>query len=550
MEYADLYKKLVNTPQIEIGMALDAFELLKSLDRHDLTEGLSVALQKEMTRLVEIENLDNAKAYKDLYYRLMRWDAPYSYESFLIAMEFDREPNRRFYLPRKRVLKPVVDAIQKLSDGELDELFISCPPRVGKTALSTFYVCWLLGKDPELANLYVTYTASIAAAFYDGILEIINDPTTYNWHDIFPNREIATTNAKDGTLDIDRKKKYHSFTARSLYGTLNGSTDVTGIEILDDLLSGIEEAVNPERLMTAWNHVDNNALTRLKSGAKVMWIGTRWSIADPIGRRLDVLQNANVYKDHRYKVFSIPALNSNDESNFVYQYNLGFSTEYFHQRRASFENNNDMASFCAQFMCEPIEREGVVFSPDDFRYFNGELPENPDRIYMVIDPAFGGGDFTAATICYQYGEDVYIPDVLYSNLDKSFTQPMIAHKVEEWKIPYVKIEASKTVKPYVEGVEQAIKDSGLHASVVSVPASPLKAKKDRIYEKSPDIRKNFMFLSSGHWAKEYSQFMANVFSFKYIGKNKHDDAPDVLSATAEEAFKRRNAKAEIFARPF
>ena len=125
MEYADLYKKLVNTPQIEIGMAMDAFELLKSLDRHDLTEGLSVALQKEMTRLVEIENLDNAKSYKDLYYRLMRWDAPWSYESFLIAMEFDREPNRRFYLPRKRVLKPVVDAIQKLSDGELDELFIS-----------------------------------------------------------------------------------------------------------------------------------------------------------------------------------------------------------------------------------------------------------------------------------------------------------------------------------------------------------------------------------------------------------------------------------------
>ena len=34
-----------------------------------------------------------------------------------------------------------------------------------------------------------------------------------------------------------------------------------------------------------------------------------------------------------------------------------------------------MASWNAQYQGEPIERDGAVFSPGDFRYYNGVLPE-------------------------------------------------------------------------------------------------------------------------------------------------------------------------------
>jgi hypothetical protein len=102
--YRDLFDKLVTQPQPEFSMSQDSFDLLKGIGDHKLTPKLTLSLQKELTRLVEIQNFDLARQYKDLYYRVVKWDAPVNFESFLIAMEFDREPDRRYYLPRKNVL--------------------------------------------------------------------------------------------------------------------------------------------------------------------------------------------------------------------------------------------------------------------------------------------------------------------------------------------------------------------------------------------------------------------------------------------------------------
>lgn len=164
-----------------------------------------------------------------------------------------------FINPRRKVLKRAVDALQKLTDDELDELFISMPPRVGKTTILMFFVTWLIGRNSELSNLYSAYSDTITKAFYNGVLEIINDPVTYLWHDVFPNAKLVQTNSQDETINIDRKKRYPSLTCRSLYGTLNGACDCNGFEISDDLIGGIEEALNKDRLVSAWSKVDNIA---------------------------------------------------------------------------------------------------------------------------------------------------------------------------------------------------------------------------------------------------------------------------------------------------
>lgn len=157
------------------------------------------------------------------------------------------------------------------------------------TSLLMFYVTWTIGRDPERSNLYCAYSDTITQAFYNGVLEVLNDPTTYLWHDVFPKSQIVATNSKNETINIDRNKRYASITCRSLYGTLNGSTDVNGILMSDDLLSGIEEALNKDRLVTVWGKVDNNMLSRAKGQAKILWCGTRWSMQDPIGLRIETL---------------------------------------------------------------------------------------------------------------------------------------------------------------------------------------------------------------------------------------------------------------------
>lgn len=515
----------------------DMFSAIRECEKEDFSFAHSTNAQFRSYILMALRDAEDVKSFYDLYKRSLLFDAPHFLDSYLLYLEIDRKPEERFYQPRRRVLKVVVDALQALVDNELDELFISMPPRIGKTTILLFFVTWLLGRDSEKSNLYSAYSDVITKAFYNGVLEIINDPATYKWKDVFPNSKIVATNSQDETINIDRKKRYPSLTCRSLYGTLNGACDCNGVEISDDLIGGIEEALNKDRLVAAWSKVDNNLLPRAKETAKILWCGTRWSIIDPAGNRMNLLENDERFKNRRFKVINLSALDENDESRFDYDYGVGFSTDYYRQRRASFERNNDMASWLAQYMGEPIEREGTLFAPDSFRFYNGKLPESePDRIFMAVDPAWGGGDFVAGPVCYQYGDDIYVDDVVYDNGDKKITQPLIVNKVVKHNVKALEFEGTKTTDSYKEGVEEKLNEMGYHLNITSRPAQGKDGKHQRIFDKAPDIRDHMIFRESGARSREYEQFMQNVFAFKMFAKNKNDDAPDSLCMAINMAF--------------
>ena len=96
--------------------------------------------------------------------------SPFDFDSYMIALEWNRKPEQRFYQPRRKVLKVAVDAIQALENDELDELFLSQPPRTGKSTLMIFAMTWKIGKDSEMSNLYSAYSDKITTAFYNGCL--------------------------------------------------------------------------------------------------------------------------------------------------------------------------------------------------------------------------------------------------------------------------------------------------------------------------------------------------------------------------------------------
>ena len=508
-------------------------------------------LWKRINKAMTICDDDDVSAFEDLQKRVLTRVAPYDFDSYLIALEWNREPEERFYLPRRRTLKQLADAIQELAEDKLDELFISQPPRTGKTSLLMFAVTWLVGRDPERSNLYSAYSDYITNAFYNGCLEIIADKVTYRWGEIFPGKAVTDTNSKEEYFNIERKKRYASMTCRSLYGTLNGACDCNGFLIADDLIGSIEEALNKDRLVAAWAKVDNNLLPRAKQNAKILWCGTRWSLADPIGLRRDLVTHSDKFADRRVKIISLPALNEDGESNFDYDYGVGFDTAYYEARRASFEHNNDMASWLAQYQGEPIERSGALFEPDEMNYYNGELPddENLVRKFMVIDPAFGGGDFTAGPVCYQYTDgSVYVADVVYSNAEKGITQKLIVDAVMQHNISALRIECNKMTMSYKEEVENRLKEKGVRINLMTKAAPNNQAKEARIMDKAETIR-GFYFLEENKRNKAYQEFIVNVFSFKLVGKNKHDDAPDSL-AMAADFLEAGHRKVEFVKRPW
>lgn len=529
---------------LEAGKIEDAFGCLRLLWKEKDYRAVEVFRDGIKKGKLTEKALDFYRASYDLV-------APDSFDDFMLALEWNRPAEEQYWLPRREKLMIACNALQDLEDGRLDELFLSMPPRTGKTTLTVFFILWVMLRDSERSNLYSSYSDTVVKVFYNGLLEILNDPFTYRWKEIFPESQIASTDARDLLINIDRKKRYASFTARSLYGTLNGACDCNGYEVADDLHSGIEEAMSKDRLNAAWLKVDNNLLPRAKEGAKNLWIGTRWSISDSIARRIDILENDDKYKTRIAKIINIPALNEQDESNFDYKYGVGFSTEYYQQRRASFERMDDIASWLAQYQGEPIERSGTVFSVDDFRYFNGVLPEEDcDRTFVVVDPAWGGGDYCAAVVIKQYDLELFVVDVVYSNSDKRVTQPMIAQLAIDNEAGAMYIEGTKTTANYAEGVQALLRDKGYRLNMQTTTKHFTgEGKQQRIFDRAPDIKENMIFLSPEKRSKAYGRFMENVFSFKIEGKNKNDDAPDVLAMAAAIVFS-GEAKAIIQKRIF
>ena len=479
----------------------------------------------------------------------LRLEAPWDFDQYCLYLELDRPPEDKFYQPRRKTFREAVKGLQMLEDDELDELFLSMPPRCGKSTLATFYLTWQIGKHPNRSCLYSSHSDTVTRTFYNGVLEIIKDPYTYHWEKVFPKSVIKKLNAADQTINLLRNTKYPSLTCRSIDGTLNGACDCDNILCGDDLCKGIEQALNKDVMIRLWQKTQNDFLSRKKEKAKKFWIGTRWSLIDPIGCEETLLREEPSYKDVRWKQIALAALNEKGESNFDWGGAIGFSTDYFEQVKAGYEKNNDVASWNAVYMQQPIEREGSLFESAEMRFYDGVLPMGrPDKAFTHIDPSWGGGDFTAAPVCLQYGDDIFVPDVVYTNSEKSESIPLLADMIQRWALRIIEVEANKMTESFATELSNELRRRKFSRTITTRPASNSKSKADRIQARAPEIRNNFVFLESSKRQKHYQMFMDNVFGFTILGKVKHDDAPDALAGCADMVFSRHDNYAHVFNR--
>lgn len=483
---------------------------------------------------LETQSQKNKQSYDILekYYNLLLYEAPYILDSYILYIEKNRPKKERFYEPRRKTLKKVVDKLQELEDGKLDELFIHMPPRVGKSQIITLAMSWHCAKDAEKSNLYVTYKEGLGGAFLTGVMEIWTDPT-YCFSDVFPKVKVADTDSKSNKVDLVRKKKYKTLSGKGLESGLNGEYDAYGWMVLDDILEGIQDVLNPDTLKRKQIIFDNNVMSRKKEQCKLIHNGTIWSLHDLYSDRLDFLQNNPEAKNIRYDILKIPALDENDESNFDYDYGVGYTTQYYRTLRAKFEENDDMASWYAQYQQEPIERDGAVFNPEHMRFYNGVLPEEePYRICAACDVALGGEDFLAFAVAYMYEDgSIYIDDVVFDNSEKKITKPKVANMIIDNDVGSAFFEANQGGEGYKDEIEELLKKKGRKINLRSEYAPTNMRKAQRIWDKAGSIRE-FYFRDVGCRSQEYRKFMTNLYSFTVTGKNKHEDAADCLASLA------------------
>lgn len=525
--YRDLYDLAVYVKQTDFEVYLKYLRLLAAACEKAIFE-------PEYPQIVsQVFNL-----HKEVLLAL----APYDFDSYIQYIEWDREPRKKFYMPRRKQLRPVVEALQDLEDDKLDLLAISLPPGTGKTTLAMFFLTWLAGKHPDDQLLTGSHSNSFVRGVYDECLRVFQTSGEYLWHDVFPKLAVTSTNAKDCRIDLGARQRFETLEFTSI-GTGNaGLYRASRLLYCDDLVSGIEVALSKERLEKLWETYTTDLRQRkIGDHCKELHIATRWSVHDVIGR-LEV-----EYADNpRAKFITVPALNANDESNFKYAYGVGFSTEFYHEQRAIMDD----ASWRALYMNEPIEREGLVYHEDELRRY-WELPSSPpDAILAICDTKDTGKDYCFMPVCYVYGEDHYMADCICDNglpevVDIRLAEILLRHKVKACRF-----ESNSAGRRTAEKVQDMVKSRG---GITHITSKFTKANKEtKILINSDWVKEHVLFKDQSMYTRnsDYGKAMNMLCSYTMMGKNKHDDVPDGIAQYAEFVQSLEGTKVEVFTRPW
>lgn len=492
---------------------------------------------KKQATMMYVETMD--QRWDDLYWRTVLFEAPYLFESYLIYMEKDRSPGKRFYLPRRKTLKVVVDDLQDLEDRKLYFYGLSMPSRIGKSTICIFFLSWIAGKRPNSHSAMGGHSGKLAKGFYGELLNLVNT-REYKFSEIFPNSPLQKTSAEDLEINLDEPDRFATITCRGIDGTWTGAVDVSadGYLYVDDLIRDREHSLNPIRMENTYQEYLNKMVDRKNDGARELMVGTRWNIIDPLGK----IEKENAHNP-RYRFRKIPALNEKGESNFQYEVK-GFSTQYYIDMKGRLDKNE----WEAKFMQNPFVREGLLFPEEELRFFFGILPASGFvRVVTACDVAWGGGDSTSMPIGFEYENgDVYIVDWVFNRGAKEVTIPIVEGKIVGNKIQQINFEANNGGEMYAKYVDDDLIRQGYKCSITSTKAPGKMAKMAKIIQYSGDIKRRFIFLAPNRLIKEaakndppgihrymrnqeYDEAMDELTKFVQIGDNEHDDSPDSLS---------------------
>jgi predicted phage terminase large subunit-like protein len=538
-------------------------QLIEKIRTLDLSKLKNLQMLYDMALAIKDTDVDRAKSemrvvkdrcalmvrsdrsFLELYWQAMLFLAQNrDLDSYLIYLERYRDPESRYYLPRRKQLRKLglIQALQRLIDDEIEILTISCPPGTGKTTLAEMFLSGWIGWDADACNLFSSHSGHVTRMVYDVICNIIGTDlkkgqiAEYAWREIFPSVEIQDVNAKEETINLNRFKPFKSITFRAIGASQTGVTRADGLLYCDDLCSGIEEALSKIRLDKLWQRYNTDLKTRKKGGrkgrrVKELHIATRWSVHDVIGRLQKQYGN-----DARCEFLSFPDIDpETGKSNWNYDYGVGFDETYFED----IANSLDDITYKCLYKNEPIEREGLLFDPDLLRRYKKLPPDKePDAVWAFLDPKGSGTDYNTLGVFVQYGADYYLTDVVYRNIDPYLLDDLNADCLVRNNVQICQIESNKEGVRTGDEIQKIIDERGGRCVIEKKYSTA--NKETRIIVSSKWVIQHVLFLET--WSadnpdgyrpnSEYGQFMAALTSYSQVSKNAHDDAPDMVTMLA------------------
>ena len=481
--------------------------------------------------------------WDDLYWKTLHFEAPYLFESYLIYLEKNREAKDRFYLPKRKQLNKhgLIQAMQDLEDDRLDILSISMPPGTQKTTLEKFFASWVIGKHPDDFSLFYSHSGDITRMFYDGIYDITTNSDEYTRSEIFPDVRLESTNAKTETINFNKYKPFPNIQCTSIGSKNAGKVRCNRYLYCDDLIGGIEEALNKVRLDKLWSLYSVDGKQRKMDGCKEIHIATRWSVDDVIGRIKNLYHNSD-----RVRFIEVPDIDPvTEESNFDYEYN-GFSVAFFNDQALSMDD----ISYKCLYKSQPIEREGLLYHEDELRRYFTLPPGEPDALLGICDTKDKGTDFMFLPCVAQYGNDYYCLDCICDdNSDYGVQYERCSQIIVDNNLQQCQFESNNGGSRVGYEVNKLVEQKNGRCNITTKFTDS--NKETKIIVNADWVKKHVLFKDSSLYKakSDYGIMMSFLLSYSVKGKNVHDDVPDGWAQFALFTQNMGGAKVTAFRRP-
>lgn len=533
-EYKSIFQKILDSGLDSRQSIQDIHDLLCALrDEGGMTDKFMHQYALKISNYARDMAQYNAKitgsgAFDDLYWRLLLFEAPEVFESYLLYLEKNRIESNKFYEPKREQLNKhgLIKSMQDLEDDKLNLLSISMPPGTQKTTLEKFFTSWVIGRHLDDYNLFYSHSGDITRMFYDGVLDITTNNIEYTWQKIFPHAKLQKTDAKREQINFNSYKPFANLQCSSVGASNAGKVRANRYLICDDLIPGIEVALSKPRLDKLWNIYSVDARQRkLNEQVKELHTATRWSVYDPIGR-LERLYEGNP----RYRFIRVPDIDpETGESNFDYKYN-GMSKEFFHDQELAM----DEVSYRCLYKNDPIEREGLLYHEDDIRRYLSLPVTEPDAIWSIADTKQKGTDYFFQPVLLQYGNDYYLDDCICDNgSDYEVQYERSKSILLNNKVQACQYESNSGGDRVAEEVSKRVEAAGGYCNITQQYTTQNKETKIIVF--APWVKEHVLFKDKSLYPTkgDYGTMMGQMLSYSVAGKNSHDDVCDGLASFAK-----------------
>ena len=394
------------------------------------------------------------------------------------------------------------------------------------TTIEKFFNSAVIGWYPKDYTLFYSHSGDITRMYYDGVYDIVTNQDEYTWNEIFPDLKVTSTNAKLEQFNIGKYKPFPSLQCTSVGSKNAGKVRASKFLLVDDMIGGIEEALNKAMLEKLWSKYAVDARQRKVQDTegkpcKEIHIATRWSTVDVIGR----IQT--MYADNpRVKAISVPDIDpETGESNFDYEYG-GFTKEFF----ADQELLMDDISYKCLYKQQPIEREGLLYHEEELRRYMSLPLREPDAILGICDVKNKGTDFMFLPCMYKYDDDYYLVDCICDdNADYGIQYGRLTSLILEHNMQQCEFESNNGGDRVSYEVSKRVAAAGGRCNITEKATET--NKETRIIVNADWVKKHILFKDKSLYKakSDYGIMMEWLLRYSLVGKNPHDDVPDGLA---------------------